>query len=98
GGAPERVIGFSLAMFEHAGEQRELGRALLGRKAGAVVMLHIRKIFVELVRHDLAALAPRAASVPQDALVEFTVSSLISILTWWVDRRVRMSPAEADAL
>ena len=98
GGATERVFGFTLAMFEHVDEQRELGRALLGRRAGAIVMQHIRRIFADLIRHDLAALAPRGTEVPQDALVEWAVSSLVAILMWWVDRRARMPPAEADAL
>ena len=36
--------------------------------------------------------------MPADALVENTVGSLMSILTWWVDRRNRLTAPEADAL
>lgn len=99
GGLRERALGFSLAMFEHAGEQRPLFRAIVGRRAGAIVMPHIRRMFSDLVREDLAALAPRGHDVPIDALVEYAVGALMAILTWWADLRSGApTAAEADAL
>lgn len=94
----ERVLGFSRAMFEHAEEQRALFRAIVGRRAGAIVMQHVRKMFADLVREEVAALAPGGARVPTDVLVEYVVGSLTAILTWWLDRRSRLSAAEADGL
>jgi hypothetical protein len=85
-------------MFEHAEEQRALFRAIVGRSAGTIVMQHVRRMFADLVREDVAALAPDGAQVPIDALVEFVVGSLMSLLTWWLDRRSRLTAAEADAL
>jgi AcrR family transcriptional regulator len=99
GGLRERALGFSLAMFEHAGEQRALFRAIVGRRAGAIVMQHIRRVFTELVREDLKALAPRAPDAPIEAIVEYAVGSLMAILMWWADLRSGApSAAEADAL
>jgi AcrR family transcriptional regulator len=94
----DRVLGFSRAMFEHADEQRPLFRAIIGRRAGTIVMHHVRRIFADLVRDDVAALAPDGAQVPIEVLVEYTVGALTSILTWWLDRRNRLTAAEADAL
>jgi AcrR family transcriptional regulator len=94
----DRVLGFSRAMFEHADERRALFRAIVGRRAGTIVMHHVRRLFADLVREDVAALAPKGAQVPLDVLIEYTVGSLTSILTWWLDRRNRLTAAEADAL
>jgi AcrR family transcriptional regulator len=98
GGDDDRLLGFSRAMFEHADEQRALFRAIVGRRAGTIVMHHVRRVFADLIRDDLAALAPKGAQVPVDALVEYTVGSLMSILTWWLDRRNRLTAPEADAM
>jgi AcrR family transcriptional regulator len=95
----DRALGFSLAMFEHAGEQRALVRAIVGRRAGTIVMQHVRRMFQELVRDDLAALGVRGTEVPVEAIVEFAVGSLMSILMWWADLRSNVpDAAHADAM
>src|SRR6266478_2217182 len=51
----DRSLGFSLTMFEHAGDHIELYRALIGGRGGTVSLGQIRKMLSELVRTELAA-------------------------------------------
>jgi len=53
----------------------------------------------DVVRQDLCTAKPRdAAEVPRDAVVQFTVDALFSILLWWLEQDPKLSPAEADAI
>jgi AcrR family transcriptional regulator len=93
-------FGFSLAFFEHVDLHRSLYHAIVGRQSGTVVMSELRTLLAELVRNDMKLL-PRSAGlarVPTDAVVQFVVGALMSIITWWLDERSKLSPAEAEAL
>src|SRR5260370_35186688 len=48
----ERIIGFSLAMFEHAHEYRRVNRALLGSNAEAVVRRRIHSVLAGIVGRE----------------------------------------------
>ena len=63
-------------------------------------MNELRNVLADLVRRDLKVLAPgsQAAKIPRDALAEFAVGALLSILTWWMDAKGNLAPAEADAI
>jgi len=52
------------------------------------------------VRHDLRTAKPegRTDKIPRDAVVQFTVHALFSILLWWLEHNPKLSPAEADAI
>ena len=100
GGVSERSLGFSQALFEHAGDYRDIYRALVGERGASVVIARMRALLTDLVRQELAEIAPRTArrDIPRSALIQFVVGSLISILTWWLDRKSTMAPAEVDAV
>lgn len=40
----------------------------------------------------------RTEEIPRDAVVQFTVDALFSVLLWWVERSPKLSPAEVDAI
>ena len=52
------------------------------------------------MRQELRRAQPegRADAVPRDAMVQFTVDALLSILLWWFEHNPKLSPAEADAI
>ncbi|MBI5449953.1 MAG: TetR/AcrR family transcriptional regulator [Gammaproteobacteria bacterium] len=95
-----RSLGFSLAMFEHALEHRELYMALVGQRGGTVVMQQLRKVLAELVHDDIAATlkitTPDAKK--REVIVEFVVGAFITLLTWWLDHKAKISPAEIDSI
>jgi len=97
----ETGFGFSLALFEHVHSHRNVYNAIVGRQSGTVVMTELRAVLADLVRNDLKTLSPNERSssdVPRNAVVHFVVGALISVITWWLDERSKLSPAEADAI
>ncbi|MDE2133667.1 MAG: TetR/AcrR family transcriptional regulator [Alphaproteobacteria bacterium] len=96
----ERSLGFSLAFFEHAQDYRDIYRALVGERGAAIMINRIRTLLTELVRQDLAEIIPATGKqqVPRAALVQFVVGALMSMLTWWLDHKSNLRPAEVDTI
>jgi AcrR family transcriptional regulator len=96
----ERIIGFSLAMFEHAQEYRRVNRALLGSSAEAVVRRHIHSILAGIVRRELQRelRSGKRGKVPvsPELLCHFLVSTYTAVLTWWLNSKNPSSPRDID--
>ena len=98
-GSPDRLLGFSLGVFEHAYGHRHVYKAVAGRQSAAIVFRQMQRIFTELVRSDLKAFAPRAVRQAKfDLSVEYVVGALLATITWWLDHDARQTPAEIDAM
>jgi AcrR family transcriptional regulator len=95
-GWPTEPFGFSLAMFEHASGYTDVYRALVGGRGGVVALSEIRRALAEIVTRDLGV--EDGATVPQEIRVEFIVGTFLTVLTWWLERRPELSPAEVDAI
>ena len=96
----ERIIGFSLAMFEHAHEYRRVNRALLGSDAEAVVRRRIHSILAGIVSRELKLELQRRkranCPVSPELLAHFLVSTYVSVMTWWLNSKSPVSPKEID--
>lgn len=88
---------FSRTLFEHAGEYRHVYRALVGGRGGLVAISEIRRVLSEFVQQELAAVHKESA-VPRELLVQFTVSAFLTMLTWWLERRPKLKPSEANSM
>ena len=97
----ERIIGFSMAMFEHVYEYRAVNRALLGSSAEAVVRRYIHSALVTVVDREVRAELRKwkrgDCSLSPELLTHFLVSSFISVMTWWLNARSPVPPREIDA-
>jgi AcrR family transcriptional regulator len=93
-------IGFSPALFEHAANYRNVYRAMIGKRAGTVVLNRMRALLTDLVNAELALrpLSGPAKELPRTAVVDYVVGALLSVLTWWVDEKVSIPATEADAI
>ncbi len=77
---------FSLALFQHAEEQRPAFKALLGKQAGAVVLNHIQKALTAVLKEHFQRTYPKKKQlVPLDVFVRYFVSTFLGLLTWWLD-------------
>jgi len=97
----ERVIGFSLAMFEHASEYRRVNRALLGSSAEAIVRRQIHSVLADLVGKEVEIEFRRpkrvGSAVSPELLTHFLVSTYISVMSWWLRGKNPVPPKEIDA-
>jgi AcrR family transcriptional regulator len=94
------TFGFSLPLFEHVASHRTLYHAIVGRQSGTVVTTELRIVLAELVRNELKIILPneRSANLPRNAVVHFVVGALMSVITWWLEERSTLSPAEAETI
>ncbi len=95
-----RPLRFSLSMFRHVRDERELLRAVLGRRDTQRVTHEIEAILTSLVAADLQVLA-RASDpprVPLDLVAQSVVATFMAALTWWITDGFRRTPEEMDAL
>ena len=97
----ERIIGFSLAMFEHANEYRSVNRALLGSNAEAIVRRQIHAalagVISQEVRREMQEGKRANYPVSAELLTHFLVSTYISVLTWWLKSRNPIPPEDINA-
>lgn len=95
-----RYLGFSLAMFEHARDHRDLYRALVGGRGGDVALGSIRQILSDLVRDELAATVDKHSPdvIPGELVVQYVVGAFMSVMTWWLDGGAKLPPQQIDAV
>lgn len=96
----ERIISFSLPMFEHAQEYRRINRALLGSSAEAVVRRRIHSVLAGIVGRELKLELQKRrlgnGPLSPELLAHFLVSTYVSVLTWWLNSKNPDSPGEID--
>lgn len=90
-------LAFSLAMFRHAGEYRQVFRALIGDRGGTVVLHEMRRVLTEVVAEELGPLESDQA-MSGELCVEFVVGAFLAVLTWWLQPACKLSAEAADAM
>jgi AcrR family transcriptional regulator len=96
----DRSLGFSLTMFEHARDQLDLYRALVGGRGGTVALGSIRQILSDLVRDELAGTVDKDSAdvIPRELVVQYVVGAYMAVLTWWLDGGAKLPPQRMDAI
>lgn len=96
----ERIFGYSLAMFEHAADHQRVWRAIVGKQGGAIVLKELQRILQKVVGDEIEALLPRGArpAIPAVVVSHYTVSSLLGLLTWWLDEGMPYPAGEMDRM
>ena len=96
-GPQDEPLGFSRAMFEHAAGYTDVYLAMVGGRGGVVAISELRKVLSEFVRKELST-ARDDGTVSRDLVVQFVVGALLTVLTWWLERRPGLTPSQADAM
>jgi AcrR family transcriptional regulator len=73
---------FVRGLIEHADEQRNLFRAIIGKRSGHVVQKRFREMVCRLVEEE--GLRPHA-TWKQKAGARYIAGALVELLAWWVD-------------
>jgi AcrR family transcriptional regulator len=98
----ERIVRFSLPIFEHIYQHRRTGAAMMGVRGRAVVHDHLQKIVAQQIADDMRKHVQgqrrTATKLPQNLLAQYVASTFILVLNWWVECQNPLPPAEADAL
>jgi AcrR family transcriptional regulator len=94
---PSTPLGFTLAFFRHVDGHRKLYRAIVGRESGMIVDHEMRRLVTDLVKSEIAASRTRPSSaVHTDMAAQYVAGALMSIVAWWLDRSIKLSPEQID--
>jgi AcrR family transcriptional regulator len=96
-GGKDEPLPFSRALFEHACGYKHVYRALAGNRGGLVAINEIRRVLSELVKDELPP-GPDDNPVVRELAVRFVVGTFLTVLTWLLERKPKLTPAEADKM
>ncbi|MGP3962322.1 TetR/AcrR family transcriptional regulator [Nonomuraea sp. 3N208] len=84
-----------LAAFQHADRQRDLYKALAGKRGAEVMRAGLRRRIKEVMARRIPEFLPhRDGAVPVDVTMEFLLTSLLGLLVWWLDNDVPYTAQE----
>jgi hypothetical protein len=97
----ERILSFSLPVFEHIHQHRRSGAAMMGTRGRAVVHEHLQKVVAERIAEDVRKHLHgrrKGIRIPEEILIQYIASTFILVLNWWADSRQPLPPSEVDTL
>ncbi len=83
-------LGFSRFLTEHLRDQKKLQRALVQSSAGSIVIGSLREAICDVLRRGLQV---ERGKVPDEVEVQFVAGAYLAVITWWLDRGAKESPA-----
>lgn len=91
----KQPFSFSLPLFQHARDHRDLTRALAGSHGGAIGLNMVRRMVATLMRAEASRAADPA--IPRELVVQFLTGAFMGVLMWWLERGGKLSAEQADA-
>lgn len=90
----------SLDLFRHAQENHRLYKAMVGKRSGQMVMRQAHDYLASLVRERLESLLKNRKNppLPLELAAQWTASSFLSLLTWWLDRNMPYTAEKMDEM
>lgn len=90
----------SLPLFRHAHESRRIYRAVAGKESGDLFLKNMFRRTRDSVLRELQKTLPenRKDSFETGAAAHFYASALVSMLTFWLDNNLQLSPEEMNEL
>jgi AcrR family transcriptional regulator len=96
----ERIIWFSLPIFEYHDQHRRAGKARIGTRGRAILHEYLQKVLAERiaddVRKDLQGRPKTAGQIPPDLFVQYVASTFIQVLNWWMESRNPLPAKEVN--
>ena len=95
----EKVIGFSLAMFEHAYDFKKLYWTMVRSGSWVNVQQHLDEILFNLMKKEAQLLYKknRTAELPLELFIQVLTSTFISVMTWWFNAKNPIPPKEINS-
>jgi AcrR family transcriptional regulator len=98
----ERMIWFSLPIFEYHEQHRRAGKSRVGPRGRAILHEHLQKALTTLIgddaRKNVQGRLRASSRIPADLLVQHVASTFILVLNWWLESRSNLSSKEVNTL
>lgn len=95
-GGPQSPWELTLLLFQHVQSHSRLYKALMGERAGTTAIAKNHLIMKMHVQEHLATYAPRAHPLMVDLLAHYSITGLVSLLTWWLDHDLPFSAEQMN--
>ncbi len=98
GNGPEFNI--ILELFRHTGQHHKLYKAIAGGQSGEMILNYLHRYLYDMLIVPHAALMKnkKAPPVPIEITTHWLVSSLLALITWWLDNNMPYSAEKMDEL
>ncbi|MEI6757080.1 MAG: TetR/AcrR family transcriptional regulator [Chlorobium sp.] len=94
------AVNLILELFRHIGEHHKLYKAIAGKQSGEMIVKYLHRYLYNLLIEPLTALIKnrKSFSVPIEITTHYLVSSLLSLMTWWLDNNMPYSAEKMDEI
>lgn len=96
GDAPE--FNFILEIFRHVGQHHALYKAISGKQSGEMILKYLHRYLYDMliVPHRALMKNRKAPPVPVEVTTHWIVSSLLSLMIWWLENNMPYSAEKMD--
>jgi len=96
----EPELNFVLELFRHTGQHYKLYKAIAGRQSGEMIMKYLHRYLCTMLIGPLTELNRNKKSppVPMEITTHHLVSSLLSLMTWWLDNNMPYTAERMDEI
>ncbi len=98
GNGPE--FNMILELFRHTGQHHKLYKAIAGKQSGEMILKYLHRYLYDMlvVPHTALWKNKKAPPVPIELTTYWIVSSLLSLMIWWLDNNMPYSAEKMDEL
>lgn len=96
----EYTWSLSSIMFQHAQSYHQVYKAIVGKRSGQLMHMHMHQYLTTLVYTHLKSqwAGRKKEVVPLEVLAHYLVSSLMALLTWWLDHDLPYPAEQMDQI
>lgn len=100
----ERILWFSLPVFEYHYQHRHLGHPggdRIGSRGRAILHEHLRRVLADVIggvarKEFRAERKETTRQTPPDLLSEYIASTFVLVLNWWLAKKMFLPPKEVN--
>jgi AcrR family transcriptional regulator len=96
-GGPVPLLRPVLALFRLVHENRRLYRGMVGERGSELIVRSVRRLWSQLLTEHLRGRLVVSDEGQLEVVVEFVVSGMMGLLTWWLDTKAPLSANEMYA-
>jgi AcrR family transcriptional regulator len=98
----ERILWFSLPIFEYHYAHRHDGQLTIGDRGRAIHHDRLQQVLSEMingaVRAEFDGRGKTKKAIPSELIIRYIASTFVLVLNWWLDSKNRLPPHEIDKL
>ncbi len=98
-GGQDTQFNMILELFRHTGQHHKLYKAIAGKQSGEMILKYLHRYLYDmlLVPHK-ALMKNKKAPIPIELTTHWIVSSLLSLMIWWLENDMPYPPEKMDEI